>query len=85
MAKKIQVGSPVISGAKKEYVQKKMIEIWDGLTDGANKNTKRFYDFQRAFLLGAVAAAKGKGEIVTYDMPPSWYIAILRSDVVEGV
>jgi hypothetical protein len=68
---------------KKKYIEDAMYQAWRELLNGKSTKTKQFAEFQRAFLIGAVAGAKGDGDISVYDFPSSWYYAVLRMIEIE--
>lgn len=78
--------SAVLSGPDFLCVQQYILQILASRRHqmGLKPTSKKGLEMQGDFLAGAMTALHAMGLDAHQSMPPSWYIAIMRGDVVEA-
>ena len=84
--KKVTYESLRLSRSAKKYIEAGMYLAWVellGETSVKSLKSKKFIEFQKAFLIGAVVASKLEGDVSVYDFPQSWLDALRRGVEIE--
>jgi len=71
------------SRGKKKTIEEGLYSTWKELLGGTSVNNKKFIEFQKGYLIGAVVAAKGDSDITVYDFPQNWLYALQREAQIK--